>query len=240
MEIYKDILNFREKFLKNFNVDEVKEYLKDVEIKDLPVIDNLSDEKVLKIIDKVNPAKIVIKIFEKYNIDIKDFDFSDFENTMIKVMEGEEVDVEDEILDIYDIVMRIYGLPYTVIWKALKDKIDLSQFDENYCPVCGANFDYAYIDENGQKYLVCDLCRFPWRYPRIKCPICENEDQEKIFYYQFEKDYEFVRIYKCEECGEVHKVLLIDKIKKYPSVEIANIETIPLEFAIEDENEKQD
>ena len=235
MDIYKDILKIREDYFKKNDLNEVKKVLENVKIKKFPVVDNLTDEQILKIIEIIKPQEMVLKLSEKYDLKL-DEDFSDFEKTMIKLIEGEEVDIDEEKLNTFDVIFRVYGIPFTAIWKVLKDKIDLSKFDGNYCPICGGAFDYAYLDENGKKFLVCDLCRFPWRYPRIKCPICETEDQNKLYYLQFEGDYEFVRIYKCENCNESYKVLLIDKIKKYPSVEIANIETIPLEFAIENEN----
>ncbi len=233
MEIYKDILKMREDFLKKNNLNEIKKIMKKVKIEKFPIVDNLADQQISKLIEIVQPQEMVIKLFDKYNLNL-DEDFSDFEKIMIKLIEGEEIDIEEDKLTSFEIIFRIYGIPFTAIWKVLKDNIDLSQFNENFCPICGGSFDYAYLNENGEKYLVCDLCRFPWRYPRIKCPICETEDQGKLSYLQFEGDYDFVRIYQCENCGESYKVLLIDKIKNFPSVEIANIETIPLEFSVEE------
>ncbi len=233
MEIYKDILKIREDYFKKNDLNEIEKILKDIKIKKFPVVDNISDEKISKIIKLINPKDMVLKLGEKYDLKF-DEDFSNFEEIMVKLIEGEEVDIDEEKLNTFDVIFRIYGIPFTAIWKVLKKDLDLSKFEENFCPICGGSFDYGYIDEDGKKYLVCDLCRFAWRYPRIKCPICENEDQKKLSYLQFEGDYEFVRIYQCDNCNESHKVLLIDKIKKYSSVELANIETIPLEFQIED------
>ncbi len=233
MEIYRDILKLREDFFKNFDLDEIKKLLDDTKFEKLPIIDNISDEKISKIIKIIEPKNIILKLMKKYDLKL-DENFSDFEEKIVKILEGDEIDIDEEKLNTYEIIFRVYGIPFTSIWRAIKDKIELSNFDENFCPICGGSFDYAYIDEEGKKFLVCDLCRFPWRYARVKCPICENEDQNKLSYLQFEGDYEFVRIYQCENCSESHKVLLVDKIKKYPSVELANIETIPLEFAIDE------
>ena len=232
MEIYKDIHKMREDFFKNFNLGKVKEILKDVNIKKFPVVDNLNDEQILKLIKIVRPKEKVLKIFEKYKLNVENLE--DFEDTILKFIEGKEIDIDDDKLDIFEIIFRIYGIPFTAVWKVIKDDLDLSKYDENSCPICGGTFDYAYLDEEGKKFLVCDLCRFPWRFTRIKCPYCGNEEQNKLFYFQFENDYDFVRVYKCENCNEMHKVLLIDKIKNYPSVEDANIETAGIEYFIKE------
>ena len=117
------------------------------------------------------------------------------------------------------------------MWEYFKDRMDLSLYDKNFCPVCGFDFEYAYIDEDGKKFLVCGLCNYAWRYPRIKCPYCETEDQKKLSYIQFEEDYEFLRLYKCENCNNLHKVLVVEKINNYSNLTDAHIDTIPIEFA---------
>ena len=239
-DIQKDILKIREDFLKNNDLKKVKKIVKNLKIKKFPVVDNLSDKQLAMIMESINTFEIVVNLLKKYKLHNLDFDIKEVEETLFKIMEGEEIEIEEDKLAVWEIMFRLQGLPFTVIWKILKDNIDLSKYDDNYCPICGGEFEYAYIDEDGKKFLVCALCRFPWRYSRIKCPFCENEDQNNFSYFQFEDEYDFVRIYNCDNCGESHKVLLIDKIKNYPSVEIAHIETIPLELAIEDEYDDEE
>ncbi len=234
MEIYKDIYELREKIVKDIDKEKIEKILGEVDLKSFPIADNINNEKLNEIIEIVKPSELASNLIVKHNLKIPE-NLKDFEEKILKVLSGKEIDIDEENLLIYEIILRCYGIIYTIIWNVFKNRIDLSKFDKNFCPICGSNFEYGYLDEERRKFLVCDLCRFPWRYPRIKCPICGNEDQKKLYYYQFEDDYDFVRVYKCTNCNQAHKVILLEKLKNYPSVELANIKTLDFEEVIEDE-----
>ena len=117
------------------------------------------------------------------------------------------------------------------------DKIDIKNYSKNICPFCNNNFKYGIIKEDGKKYLFCSVCNFQWNFPRIKCPFCGNENQKQLSYFQFEDENEFVRVYKCENCGKLHKVFLSEKMKQYSSYEYAHINTAHIDLFIQ-ENEK--
>lgn len=53
-----------------------------------------------------------------------------------------------------------------------------------YCPFCGGYASLGEIKEEGQKVLHCGLCSTEWNFPRLKCPYCPNENQEKLSYFQ--------------------------------------------------------
>ena len=101
------------------------------------------------------------------------------------------------------------------------------------CPFCGNNFQCAYIDEDGKKFLVCTACSNHWRYPRIKCPYCETEDQKKLSYIEFE-DIDYFRFYECDECGKFHKVFLIEKLKSNKPLKELDIETKEYDIGYEE------
>ncbi len=81
---------------------------------------------------------------------------------------------------------------------------------QGVCPTCGVSLDLAYIAEDGALYLVCAHCSTEWRYPRLKCPFCSNENQETLGYFFVEgEDGHSYRIHVCEECCKYIKVILI-------------------------------
>jgi len=59
-------------------------------------------------------------------------------------------------------------------------------WDKGFCPFCGGSAGMGEIREEGRRFLHCPLCGTEWEYPRMKCPYCRNEDQEKLTYFQVE------------------------------------------------------
>ncbi len=85
-------------------------------------------------------------------------------------------------------------------------ELDTSFWEEGFCPVCGENPHYGYLrEEDGAKFLECWLCETGWRYPRIKCPYCKTENQEKLGFFTVGEN-KVCRIYFCRECQKYHKV----------------------------------
>ena len=86
------------------------------------------------------------------------------------------------------------------------EKLDTSFWEEGFCPVCGEKPHYGFLrEEDGAKFLECWLCGTSWRYPRLKCPYCKIEDQEKLGFFTVGED-EVCRIYFCRKCQKYYKV----------------------------------
>ncbi len=62
--------------------------------------------------------------------------------------------------------------------------IDNAEWQASNCPVCGYLPDMSLIRdaEEGKRYLHCGLCEYEWRYKRIACTVCGNEDTKKLGY----------------------------------------------------------
>ncbi len=70
-------------------------------------------------------------------------------------------------------------------WRpALKD----FSWKQGFCPFCGGFAGMGEIRAEGRRFLHCPLCRTEWEYPRLKCPYCQNEDQQQLTYFQVEED----------------------------------------------------
>ncbi len=76
-----------------------------------------------------------------------------------------------------------------------------------YCPVCGAAPFIAELREEGERFLVCSTCGFKWRFMRLKCPYCENEDHKGLRYFYIEKEGKANRVDVCEKCKRYIKAV---------------------------------
>ena len=86
--------------------------------------------------------------------------------------------------------MREYG-------KKLSSFYDPEQWLKGNCPVCGGRPTIALLNKDtGMRYLYCGLCEVKWRYHRLGCPYClDNESQ--FFTVEGMDKY---RVYFCDKC----------------------------------------
>jgi FdhE protein len=82
----------------------------------------------------------------------------------------------------------------------LKDHVDQEMWGRGYCPICGAKPLIAELREEGARFLVCSLCGFEWRFTRLKCPSCGNDDHEMLKYFYTESEGAANRIDICDQC----------------------------------------
>ena len=74
------------------------------------------------------------------------------------------------------------------------------------CPLCGEKPHFGMLrSEDGAKQLECWLCGTKWLHTRIKCPFCENEEQEDLGYFTAE-DNEICRVNFCKSCCRYYKI----------------------------------
>ncbi len=72
----------------------------------------------------------------------------------------------------------------------------------NYCPVCGRQPVLAHLRkemEGRARFLVCDGCHTEWRYRRLGCVYCGNDDLKTIEILEPEDDNR-IRLDGCEKC----------------------------------------
>lgn len=72
------------------------------------------------------------------------------------------------------------------------------------CPVCGGRPQLSVLrpeSHGAKRYLMCALCGFEWRYKRVCCPACGEEEFKKLAYHK-PPDFELshVRVEVCETC----------------------------------------
>lgn len=205
-EIVKEIFKEKFKFLKKINLKQLKEKLN---FKEIPVFKSKNEETELEI-DKL----------------MKTSEVQSFIDNIIKKLDINET---EEITLVLNTVCRCI-MEY--FQETCKELLKFEKYLDNKCPFCGNTFKYAYIDDDGKKFLVCSLCNLGWRFPRIKCPFCNTEQQSKLSYVEFENN-NFVRFYECESCNNYHKVFILENMKNFGSIDEADLETKILDIAYE-------
>ncbi len=111
---------------------------------------------------------------------------------------------------------------------ALIGFVDQKTWRRNYCPICGGNPDFAYLEpENGARWLLCSRCDTEWLFQRLQCPYCQNQDQKDLSYYS--DDDGIYRLYVCEKCKRYLKAIDLRKAGSEVEVSLERLLTYELD-----------
>lgn len=102
--------------------------------------------------------------------------------------------------DMTGIMLHIALKPFlTRHSEALIGLVDQEKWRRGYCPICGGNPDFAFLDkEFGARWLLCSRCDARWLFQRLECPGCGTQNQNTLAY--FTDDEGLYRLYVCERC----------------------------------------
>lgn len=90
--------------------------------------------------------------------------------------------------------------------EALLNFVNQECWRRGYCPICGGNPDFAFLDkERGAKWLLCSRCDAEWLFQRLECPYCGTQDQGALAY--FTNDEGLYRLYVCDRCRHYLKAI---------------------------------
>jgi FdhE protein len=70
------------------------------------------------------------------------------------------------------------------------------------CPICGGRPQAAVLrpeGDGGKRFLLCCLCLTEWEFRRVLCPICGDENHEKLPRYSAD-DIDGIRVEACDTC----------------------------------------
>ena len=76
-------------------------------------------------------------------------------------------------------------------------------WSQAYCPLCGEQPAMAQLvrtQKGRERFLSCGCCGTRWRYLRIACAFCGNNDQDKLEILELEQEEDF-RLDVCRECN---------------------------------------
>jgi FdhE protein len=102
-----------------------------------------------------------------------------------------------------------------------------------YCPLCGGVPHMAELrGPEGRRFLACGTCGYCWNFPRIACPFCGNIDQERLGYFQAEKEKEY-RVDYCRECKKYIKTVDLREPDMPLDLEIESAATLHLDLLVQ-------
>jgi len=113
--------------------------------------------------------------------------------------------------------------------ESVDERIQKDGWNYGYCPLCGSSPDMAYLNEEGKRFLHCELCGYEWYYPRVKCPFCENDKPKELGYFVSEEEEGF-RVDFCKKCNRYVKTLDMRIIELPAPLELENLMTLHLDM----------
>jgi len=113
--------------------------------------------------------------------------------------------------------------------EAVSERIEKDTWHYGYCPLCGSSPDMASLDDQGKRMLHCELCGSEWRYPRLKCPFCENTEPKELGYFASEEEAGF-RVDFCKKCKVYIKTLDMRVVESPAPLELENLITLHLDI----------
>jgi FdhE protein len=121
----------------------------------------------------------------------------------------------------------------------LKNYVDQEHWWRGYCPICGSEPAMAELKNEGgvegARFLVCSICSYEWRFNRLKCPFCENDDHEKLRYFYAEKEGRAYRVDVCEKCKRYIKTIDTRELGEEVIPPIEDIGTLHLDIIAQKE-----
>lgn len=97
----------------------------------------------------------------------------------------------------------------------IRNEFEKTKWDHGYCPMCGSGPEMGRIaSHGGHLYLVCSLCFTEWKHPRLKCPFCGNEANDKLGHFSVE-EYKGYRVNICKNCKSYLKVTLESELGRH-------------------------
>jgi len=122
-------------------------------------------------------------------------------------------DIADEETDggITKAIIQATMKPFLATYaRALDDMIEQNTWRRGYCPVCGGAPDISFLQgEAGERWLMCSRCDTQWRFQRLECPACGNQDHKSLYY--LADDSETYRLYACDKCQTYIKAVNLEK-----------------------------
>lgn len=119
--------------------------------------------------------------------------------------------------------LRVIGGEAEIDWKVAQGI--------GVCPLCGARAQVSVLrpeSHGASRSLLCSLCGTEWRFKRVRCVSCGEEEFTRLLYHTTEQ-FPHVRLNLCETCQTYIKE--VDLSKEASAVPVVDeIATIPLDI----------
>jgi len=155
------------------------------------------------------------------------------------ILPKDEEPLDDQEEGVFDLLGFLVEESLRPALEVLSEKyrsiIAASKWTEGYCPICGREPKISELKgEGGQRFLFCGQCGFEWRFKRIRCPFCGNEDQQTLAYFTIENEEKY-RVDVCNVCNKYIKAVDFRKAEKEPNLDVEDIATLHLDILADEE-----
>jgi len=190
---------------------------------------------LLEIGKRRNPVETqqILKDLEEGTLDYEAMVYESFASEGEEAPAGETDDdtidllkffVEESLRPSLEFVTDLYGATITRMG-----------WNEGYCPVCGRMPKIGHlVDKEGKRHLFCSQCGFEWRFRRVKCPFCGNEEQQTLSYFTVEGD-ERYRVDVCDVCKHYIKTLDFRNAGEEAILDVEDVATLHLDMLAHEE-----
>jgi len=190
---------------------------------------------LLEIGKRRNPVETeqILKDLEDGTLDYEAMVYDSFTS------EGEEAKTEDTDDDTIDLLKFFVEESLRPALEFVTDlyggRIAQMGWSEGYCPVCGRMPKIGHlVDKEGKRHLFCSQCGFEWRFRRVKCPFCGNEEQQSLSYFTVEGD-ERYRVDVCDVCKHYIKTLDFRNAGEEAILDVEDVATLHLDMLAHEE-----
>lgn len=186
-----------------------------------------------------NEEKVVERlrqVFEQKNLDLEQLvkkvvsSDSDYLMGLAKKIQLEKETLSFLGLELGKPVFELYA-------EKFRDKLDIDNWEKEYCPLCGSRPAFAYLrKEDGKRILWCQFCETKWSFLRLRCPFCSNEDQDNLRFFFTDEESPY-RVDVCEKCNKYIKTIDQRKMQNPDklSLSLENVQTFFLDLLAEKE-----
>jgi FdhE protein len=145
-------------------------------------------------------------------------------------------EVDEDVIDLVDLFLEESLRPALEKVAEKYGKIIMETgWAEGYCPICGKEPKIGEIrEEEGRRFLFCTQCGFEWRFRRIKCPFCGNEEQQTLAYFTIEGEEKY-RVDVCHECKRYIKIVDFRESEDEANLDVEDIATLHLDMLANEE-----
>jgi Protein involved in formate dehydrogenase formation len=114
--------------------------------------------------------------------------------------------------------------------EALSQGVDLTQWMRPYCPMCGAEPEFAAILGDESRLLTCGRCEMRWPWLAVGCPWCLLTDRTRLR--TFTSPDRLYRVVACDDCRRYLKAYDTRSAARPVLPNVDTIATLPLDAAL--------
>ncbi len=110
-----------------------------------------------------------------------------------------------------------------------RQQLDLTAWRRPWCPFCGVSPEFAVIQDDDSRLLLCGRCAGRWQWLSVGCPWCGTDDARRLpSFTSADRRY---RVCACDECRRYLKAYNARGASRPVLPEVDVIATLPLDAA---------